>query len=53
MAGKKVLIKFEMNDGKIHIEDAKIRMLDNSPYYVFFDGDTLNADIVGWTYIPE
>jgi len=53
MAGKKVLVKFEMNDGNIHIEDAEIQIIDNHPYYILFDGETLNANIVGWTHIPE
>ena len=43
-----------MNDGNIHIEDAEIQIIDNHPYYILFEnGETLNANIVGWTHIPE
>lgn len=51
--GQNVLIKVEINDGSIHIEDAEIQIVDNHPYYILFDGETLNANIVGWTHIPE
>ena len=51
--GQNILIKVEINDGSIHIEDAEVYSVYDNPYHMLFDNREFNGEIIGWTNIPE
>lgn len=54
MEGERILIRFKTKCGEGHIEDATVHFDDEGgPYYVLYDGETLDAELTDWTFIPE
>ena len=44
--GQNILIKVEINDGSIHIEDAEVYSVIDDSYHMLFDNREFNGEII-------